>query len=443
MGFLECIRLSLGNIKVNKLRSFLTMLGIIIGISSVITITTIGNSMKLTISNTMNNLGGANLIYGYLNASYPEDDEDWDTWIYPDLTEEDRISDEMIDQYKEAFKDEVSHVILNEYMDSGKAVNGSNYANVEMQGISEGYLDSIKVDLLQGRDITERDCKLKKNACIVSDLFVKYYFKDEDIIPIGQEILVDTSSGTAFHGVIAGVYRYDAARFGGDFGSKTAEKDRFTPIFLPVSVAKKYNQSQQGYDMIQIVASNGTDATDLSTRTVDFFNELYKTNKNWGFECQDMASELDMISQVLNVITVAISIIAAISLLVGGIGVMNIMLVSIIERTREIGIRKALGAKNGSIRAQFLTEAIAICLIGGTIGILIGIANGFLIAKLAVFFGSQMAGDYMDILTVTVQPSITAILISVFFSMLIGIIFGYYPANRAAKMSPIDALRYE
>lgn len=443
MGFLECIRCSLENIKVNKLRSFLTMLGIIIGISSVITITTIGNSMKITISNTMSDLGGANLIYGYLEAVYPEDEDEWDTWIYPDLKEQDRISEEMINEYKEEFANEVSHVIVSEYMENGTAKNGKNVSNVELLGVSEGYLDSIKVNLLHGREITDRDCTEVKNACVVSDLFVKYYFQDEDINPIGQEILIETGSGKSLHGVIAGVYEYDKTRFGSNFSDKTAEKDIQTQIFLPISVAKKFNNSPDGYDMLEIVASAGTDATDLSLRTSEFFNGYYEENKEWEFFCQDMASELSVISKVLDVITIAISVIAAISLLVGGIGVMNIMLVSIIERTKEIGIRKALGAKNGSIRLQFLTESIIICLIGGFIGILSGIANGFLIGYIVKTFGAQMAGEYMDILSITVQPSVTAIVISVFFSMLIGVIFGYYPANRAAKMSPIDALRYE
>ena len=444
MNFLECLRLALGNIRINKLRSFLTMLGIIIGISAVITITTIGNSLKLTISNTMNDLGGANLIYGYLEAIYPEDDEDWETWIYPDLLEKDRISDEMLTEYKETFADEISHVILTEYLSDGKAANGKHYANVQIQGVSEGYLDSASLELLYGRQITDVDCEQIKNACVVSDLFVKYYFDDESIEPIGQEILVDLSDGSSFHGVIVGVYEYNQVRLeGGRSNTKTPEKDRSTPLYVPVTVAKNLNHSEKGYDFLEIMASPGVDATDLSARTLAFFNEKYAENEDWTFECQDMASELGTISKVLDVITVAISVIAAISLLVGGIGVMNIMLVSIIERTKEIGIRKALGAKNGTIRIQFLTEAIMICLIGGAIGILIGIGNGFLIAKLATTFGSELAGDYMDILTITVQPSVSAICISVFFSMLIGIIFGYYPANRAAKMSPIDALRYE
>ena len=143
-------------------------------------------------------------------------------------------------------------------------------------------------------------------------------------------------------------------------------------------------------------------------------------------------------------VSIAISVIAAISLIVGGVGVMNIMLVSIVERTKEIGIRKALGAKNSSIRIQFVTEAIIICLIGGIIGILIGIGNGLIIAGIvsAVMSTPEMQ-EYMGIISISVEPSISAILVSIFFSMLIGVFFGYYPANKAARMNPIDALRYD
>jgi putative ABC transport system permease protein len=152
---------------------------------------------------------------------------------------------------------------------------------------------------------------------------------------------------------------------------------------------------------------------------------------------------VDMINKVLGIITIAISVIAAISLIVGGVGVMNIMLVSIVERTKEIGIRKALGAQNSSIRLQFVTESIIICLIGGIIGIITGILNGVIIGKAASVLVEQIYTDYKDLITVSVSPSLSAIIIAVVFSMLTGIFFGYYPANKAAKMNPIDALRYE
>ena len=156
-----------------------------------------------------------------------------------------------------------------------------------------------------------------------------------------------------------------------------------------------------------------------------------------------MQSSMGMINAVLGVITLAVSGIAAISLVVGGVGVMNIMLVSITERTKEIGVRMALGAKRGTIRMQFVIEAIMLCLIGGIIGILIGIGIGALLGWAAGFVIQNMYAQYASFIIMQVRPSVTAIMLSLFFSMLTGVFFGYYPANKASKMEVIDALRYE
>ena len=156
-----------------------------------------------------------------------------------------------------------------------------------------------------------------------------------------------------------------------------------------------------------------------------------------------MQSDMGMINTVLNVITVAVSGIAAISLIVGGVGVMNIMLVSITERTREIGVRMALGAKRRTIKMQFVIEAIVLCLIGGVIGILIGVGIGALLGQVAGFIIQNMYAEYASYIIMEVHPSGTAIILSLFFSMLTGVFFGYYPANKASKMEVIDALRYE
>lgn len=444
MNFIESVKLALSSISVNKMRSFLTMLGIIIGISSVITITTIGNSLKQTLASTMNDLGGANLIYGYVEPYYPETDEEWDTWVYPELDENDYITDEDIKNYKEQFKDEVKSVIIQNQL-GGNAMykEGNLYANVSIGGISQGYFDSMGLEIIRGREISEQDCNEKRHSAIVSDLFIKYAL-DEDEDPIGKEITVSLDDGAAYSFVIAGVYKYDKRIFGnGEEG--IAEKDKATPLYIPVTTSNKLSETPlPGYEYIEVIANDGTDPTTLSLETSEYFqNVVYGENEDFTFTCMDLASELSIINKVLDVLTVAISVIAAISLVVGGVGVMNIMLVSIMERTKEIGIRKALGAKNSNIKAQFLIEAITICLIGGIIGILIGIGNGFLIGFLVETIGSSLASDYMSILTITVRPSITAIIIAVGFSMLTGIIFGSYPASRAAKLSPIDALRYE
>ena len=253
--------------------------------------------------------------------------------------------------------------------------------------------------------------------------------------------------GTVQKFYVVGVYHYDARKQGSGIDTKTPEKDTVTPILVPYTYAAQTNQAngmENDLQSFNIMAKDGVDATALSQDIATYFDQKYfSANGTFELQCYDMASELGQIDQVLNVLTIAISVIAAISLIVGGVGVMNIMLVSVVERTREIGIRKALGAKNKSIRRQFMTEAVVICLMGGVIGIVIGILNGFLLSQVAGMLVSSYEQELGSMLHVTVSPSITAIIISVVFSMLIGVVFGYYPAKRAANMSPIDALRYE
>lgn len=439
MHFFECVRLAFRNIGVNKLRSFLTMLGIIIGISSVITITTIGNSLKETISHTMSDLGGTNLIYGYLDAKIP-DDVDWDTYIYPDLKDSDYITPELLEEYKEKFDGQVKTILLSEWGSEGTITKGDSYANCNVQGISQGYLDYSSLDILYGRDISARDNEECKYTAVVSDLFASNLFGEEN--PIGKQILVPISEGVTHTFTIVGIYEYDV-RMSGGMDPGISDKDRSTTVFLPVQTLYEAQGKNPAYSYLEILADQDADPTALAMETQEFFENAYKTNPNWSFVCYDMASELGIITTVVDVITLAVAVIASISLIVGGVGVMNIMLVSIVERTREIGIRKALGARNNVIRAQFLTEAVIICLIGGTIGILIGIGNGFLLSKIGTLVLESFYAEYMDIISITIQPSPFAIVISVAFSMLIGIAFGYYPANRAAKMSPITALGYE
>lgn len=438
---IENIKEAWQNLFGNKMRSLLTMLGIIIGITAVITITTIGNSIKNTLNATMNSLGG-NSISAYVDAVYPEDETEWESWIYPEMTEEDYVTQEMMDELQESYPEEIAGFIVVSELGGGNIYKNSEmYANVYVQGCTESQLEYMKLDLLRGRGITKQDIQKQKSVCVVSDTMASYYFQGEN--PIGQQIQFDSEDGNSYSFTIVGVYEYDQAVFGQQ-DTSVPEKDRSTMMFIPVTTANELSEiSLPGYQYFTILLQTGADPELAQSEIESFFAEKYANNEEWYVSTYNMSSDMDMINTVINVITIAISFIAAISLVVGGVGVMNIMLVSITERTKEIGVRKALGAKNRDIRQQFLIESVMLCLVGGIIGIVLGILFGFLLGKVAIVFVNSYFADYSSYIIMNVRPSGLAILLSVGFSMLIGSFFGSYPAKKAAKMEVIDALRYE
>lgn len=438
---LENIKEAIYNLSGNKMRSLLTMLGIIIGITAVITITTIGTSIKSTLNATMNSLGG-NSISAYVDAIYPEDEAEWETWEYPEMDEGDYVTQEMLDELQETYPNEIAGYILNADVGQGQIYKSSEmYANVYLQGCTDSELDYMKLEVVRGRNITKQDMEKKKNVCVVSDIMASYYFEDEN--PIGQQIVFDGQDGYSYNFTVIGVYEYSVAIFGQQ-DTSIPEKDRSTYMFIPVTTANSLAGTEiEGYEYFTILLQTGADANLAQSEVDEFFAEKYAENEEWYIYTYNMSSDMGMINTVINVITIAISFIAAISLIVGGVGVMNIMLVSITERTKEIGIRKALGAKNKDIKQQFLIESIVLCLIGGVIGILLGILFGFLLGKVAMLLINSYYAEYSSYIILNVHPSGIAIILSVAFSMLIGIFFGSYPAKKAAKMEVIDALRYE
>lgn len=427
----ENIRLALNGLLGNKMRSLLTMLGIIIGIGSVIAIMTVSSSLTTSITDTFANMGANNITVGLKQQS--EESETRENGMkfgasnrFISLEEDDRLTDEMAEQVKKEYSTYVDEIALEESLGSGAVRSGEDIANISLSGINAGYFSTNDLTLLAGRYLTDQDVEGNKGVIMVSDKVVDHVFDGNTASALNQKINVDID-GVYYSFYIVGIYEFDedATSFSSD-----SEEDITTAAYIPVTTGKERLHTDKGYEKFTIVTNSSVEnVTELAEDIEQYMNvKYYAGNEDYQVNTTTMSTITNSMNDMIGTVTVAISFIAGISLLVGGIGVMNIMLVSITERTREIGTRKALGAKNSSIRLQFIIEAVILCLIGGFIGILLGFVLG---AVAASFLGYAAAAP------------MAAIIGSVLFSMMIGVFFGYYPANKAAKMDPIEALRYE
>ena len=424
----ENILLALSGLKANKMRAFLTMLGIIIGIGSVITIMTLGESVTDSFTSSMQSLGANNVTVA-IQPKQDEEEQDggmmfmaMNSTAFPQ--DKDYITDEMVAALRESYGDEMLGISISESAGDGRAEDGKLYANVSVTGVNADYFLAGEPEILAGRMLTESELSGDRRLAVVSDKLVNNMFGGDMQKALGSTIEVTT--GDSFYSyTIVGVYKYEMSIYNMHFG---AEKDIRSTMYIPIGAARAATHSTAGYSSITAITAPGVDSTRFASRIERFLNAYYRNNRDYEVNAFSMESMVSEFTSVLGTIETAISVIAGISLLVGGIGVMNIMLVSITERTREIGTCKALGATNGSIRLQFIIEAVIICLIGGALGVALGVTAGSLASKALGF---------------PAAASIKSIVIALLFSMSIGVFFGYYPANKAANMDPINALRYE
>lgn len=425
MNLGENIRLALEGLRANKMRALLTMLGIIIGIASVIAILTVGNSLSGTITSSMGSLGATNIYVFLQNKEDASNQFGGMLGAQPAMPDDSsRLTDEMVENLLARYPQEIAGVSMTESAGRGRAQDGRLYANVTVNGVNSFYTEGNNLELLAGRTINERDIDGARYSAVVSDKLVNNMFKGDRQAALGQELKV-TIGEEVYTFRIIGVYKY--VQNGMSF-STANEKDISTDLLMPISTAKRMNSSADGYDYLIVTTRNTQDTAAFVSQLENFFGRYYERNEKFGVSAMSMESILTQVDTVMGTVSIALSVIAGISLLVGGIGVMNIMLVSVTERTREIGTRKALGATNANIRIQFVVESTIVCMIGGAIGVVLGGALGYL--------GSSLIGT-------AVGPDLSSILIAVGFSMAIGVFFGYYPANKAARLDPIEALRYE
>lgn len=424
MNLKENIRLAWEGTRANKMRAMLTMLGIIIGIAAVIAILTVGNGMTNSIMGSMSSLGASKVT-----VTLQERDSETDDMMGAmfgasgDYEEDDLITEEMMEALAERYSNAIDGISYSESCGSGQVKSGRLYANISLTGINEEYMDVNGISLIKGRSFLERDIEGGRMVAVVSDKLVNNLFEGDANAALGAEISVYLNQEIISFNII-GVYEYEDS----GMGNTSSEKNISTDLYIPVSAAKKIGNADDGYASFTILSSKSVDSTVFAEQVAEFLNRYYERNNDYHISASSMESMLGTMNTMLSTISVALSVIAGISLLVGGIGVMNIMLVSVTERTREIGTRKALGATNNQIRTQFVVESMIVCLIGGIIGIILGSVMGYV--------GSA-------ILMEGCLPTLSSIALSVGFSLAIGIFFGYYPANKAAKLDPIEALRYE
>ncbi len=396
MGIGQCFLMAFKSISTSKMRSFLTMLGIIIGVAAVIIIMALGNGMTIYMNDMFASLGTTNITVNVFGRGSSR------TVDVDDLYE-----------FYEQNKDIYSY--MSPTVSSGAEVRGddgtAHYPTIT--GVGEDYLDLKDYKIENGRNIEYVDIALYKKFCVVGAYYNEIVYAGD---AVGKYLRIN---GDKY--LIIGTVEQQ--------GQELEEYGTDDFVILPYSTAAKYVSWSNEINNFTFKSIDDVSVTEGIERLE---SRLYETFQSEDFySVSSLTQMLDEANKMMDTVVLILAAIASISLVVGGIGIMNIMLVSVTERTREIGIRKALGAKGRHIRLQFVIEAATTSALGGIIGILLGIGISTAVSKILA-----------STLQMTAVPSSSSILISFGISAGIGVIFGYLPANKAAKLNPIEALRH-
>lgn len=406
--FGEYVKMALYSIKENKGRSFLTMLGIIIGISSVITVVSIGGGLKADVMSSTDEKSVSVTVNG------------------EETTNTELITWEDVVALRDHLGERTEGVVISSQGQGTIETRKGSFEAYATLTTPDAVRNPFQEEIIRGEYFADDDVESANLACVIDKASAMYLFGTVDVIGMEMDYQVGNTTQVLY---IKGVRDSDAEIMAAN-EEAMAMFGMEMPIYLelPYTASETWGQPVENFSMVEIYLADGENDNSVAKAAVQFLDARHMNEGDNLFIKQQPVNMTDYLGTVLDSVTAFIAFVAGISLLVGGIGVMNIMLVSVTERTREIGIRKALGAKTASIVAQFLCESAIISGIGGIIGILIG----------AGISGGISA---LNIGGLSSRLSLTAVILATCFSCGVGIIFGIYPARKAAKLSPIEALR--